>query len=84
MVKNESLSPVSQANLVEHVMRQGKSFTPPIGGYLDMLLQLLRKQRYCVTDLNVVRTQMICLMITELRALHPHLVDTDDKIDMLE
>ena len=28
--------------------------------------------------------QMLCLMMTELRALHPHLVDTEDKIDMLE
>ena len=74
----------SQANLVAHVMRQGQSFTPPIGGYLNMFLQLLRNERHCVTDLNVVRMQMLCLMMTELRALHPNLVDTEDKIDMLE
>ena len=49
-----------------------------------VFLQLLRNERHCVTDLNVVRMQMLCLMMTELRALHPHLVDTEDKIDMLE
>ena len=65
-------------------MRQGSSFTPPIGRYLDAFLQLLRKQRYSVTDLNVVRMQMICLLISELRTLHPNLVDTHDEIDMLE
>ena len=68
---------------MERLLSLCQNMSPPIGRYLDVYVQILREQRFCTTDLQVVRTQMICLLLAELRDLHPNMQDTTAEVDRL-